>query len=53
MRKFLDIICMIIWTVCFVLDLVNVVRGEPVNGVTAALPALVCVMLYAERIYME
>ena len=53
MRKIINIICLIIWAILFGINFVNVVQGVTISPVSAMLSALVCVTLYAEKIFKE
>ena len=53
MRKIINTICLIMWAICFIIDVVYTVRGVTISPVTAMLPTLVCVMLYAEKLSKE
>ena len=53
MRKIINIICLIIWAICVAINVVQIVHGVTISPVSAMMPSLVCVMLYAEKLFKE
>lgn len=53
MRKIIYAICMIMWAICFIIDVVDIVRGVTISPAIAMMPTLACVMLYAEKLSKE
>lgn len=53
MRKICTIICLILWSISFCISVIDIVQGVTVNPIQAALPAIVCVIKYAEDLFKE
>ena len=50
MRRITNIICLVLWSICFAVAVVQIVRGVTVSPVQSMLPCFICIMHYAEAI---
>ena len=53
MKRIANIICLVLWSVCFGVAVVEIIQGVTVNPVQVMLPCLICVMHYAETVYRD
>lgn len=53
MRRIINIICLVLWSVCFGVAVVEIIQGVTVHPVQVMLPCLVCIMHYAEAVYRD
>lgn len=53
MKRILNIICLILWSICFAISVVQAAQGETTSPVTVMLPSLTCVINYAEKVFKE
>ena len=53
MRRIINVICLVLWSICFSVSVVQIVQGVTVSPVNVMLPCLICIMHYAEAIYRD
>ena len=53
MRRIANIICLVLWSICLGVAVVEIIQGVTVHPVQVMLPCFICVMHYAGAIQRD